>query len=186
MADRPDDPNLVRLTADLARSLRDLQRELEARRDPQLPTPGDLLRFTDEVAIPAAILLLETNVRALRLLQRAIRLADDRGGRPSDQGAVSDRAASLGRVTLERLDTALADVQGAIEGRPADDDARELLDEARDLRREIDDRLPERAEPPADATTDADADADEAVREVPVDVEAELRSIRDEVDDDDE
>lgn len=184
MSDRPDDPNLVRLTADLARSLRDLQRELESGPDPRPPTPRDLLRFTDEVAIPAAILLLETNVRALRLLQRAIRLADDRDRRSTDATAVSDRAASLGRVTLERLDTALADVQDAIEGRPADDDARELLDEARQLRREIDERLTERAEDPAGATTAADSNADETAREVPVDVEAELRSIKDEVDDD--
>jgi len=176
MADRPDDQSLVRLTADLARSLRDLQRELEPRRRRGPPTPGDLLRFTDEVAIPAAILVLETNVRALRLLQRAIRLADDRD-RPSDDGpGVGDRAASLGRVTLERLDTALADVQDAIEGRPADDDARELLEDARRLRDEIDERL---SEPAGDETVVRGRDTEK----VPVDVDAELQSIRDEVDD---
>jgi len=184
MSDRPDDPDLLRLTADLARSLRDLQRELEPRRRGRPPSPRSLLRLADEVAIPAAILVLETNVRALQLLQRAIRLADDR---PTDgattESAVRDRAADLSRVTLERLDSALADVQDAIEGRPPDDDARQLLDEARELRAEIDTR----PQPERDDSRDRSADlGDEAAAttDVPVDVEAELQSIRDEVDDD--
>lgn len=183
MSDRPADTDLIRLTTDLARSLRDLQRELEPRRGPRPPTPRDLLRFTDEVAIPATILVLETNVRALRLLQRAIRLAD--GGQASNtETAVPERAADISRTTLQRLDSALADVQDAIEGRPTDDDARELLDEARALRDEIDDRLA--AESPA---TDAGVDraagtADAEPTEVPVDVEAELQSIKDQMDDD--
>lgn len=183
MSDRTDDTDLVRLTADLTRSLRDLQRELEPRRRRRPPTPRDLLRFTDEVAIPAVILLLETNVRALQLLQRAIRLAD---GRDSDSGsaetAVRDRAADLSRTTLERLDSALAEVQNAIEGRPTDDDARELLDEARTLRAELDERLTRQSASAASA--DAFDDDDLRVTNVPVDVEAELQSIRDEIDDD--
>jgi hypothetical protein len=185
MSDRPDDPDLLRLTADLARSLRDLQRELEPRRRGRPPSPRTLLRFADEVAIPAAILVLETNVRALQLLQRAIRLADDRpGGSATTETAVRDRAADLSRVTLERLDGALADVQDAIEGRPPDDDARQLLDEARDLRAEIDARLQ-----PDDGAVEGPTDAgDEGTEttDVPVDVDAELQSIRDEIDDDDQ
>jgi len=177
MSDSKGEPDVARLAADLSRSLRDLQRELEPRRGPRPPTPRELLRFTDEVAIPAVILLLETNVRALELLQRAIRLADG-GESGGTDAAVRTRAAELSRTTLARLDAALADVQDAIEGRPADDDARALLDEARTLRAEIDDRLG------ADAP-DGPTDETRETREVPVDVEAELRSIRDEVDGDD-
>lgn len=184
MSASSDDTDLLRLTADLARSLRDLQRELEPRPGPRPPSPRTLLRFTDEVAIPAAILVLETNVRALKLLQRAIRLADDRPtGRTAPDSAVRERAADLSRITLERLDSALADVQDAIEGRPPDDDARHLLDEARELRAEIDTRL-------QSDRADADDDALEPAVEpseptdVPVDVDAELQSIRDEIDDD--
>jgi hypothetical protein len=185
MSDRPDDTDLLRLTTDLARSLRDLQRELEPRRGPRPPSPRDLLRFTDEVAIPAAILVLETNVRALRLLQRAIKLAD--GSDPTGtETAVRERAADISRTTLQRLDGALADVQEAIEGRPPDDDARELLDEARALRDEIDERLAGKS-----GATDAElgamdgvADVTEETTEVPVDVDAELQSIKDQMDDD--
>ena len=181
-ADYEADTDLLRLTTDLARSLRDLQQELEPRRGRRPPSPRDLLRFTDEVAIPATILILETNVRALKLLQRAIRLSDRRGpdGTATDT-AVRDRAAALSRSTLHRLDDALADVQDAIEGRPPDDDARALLDEARELRAEIDARL----EPAAAGETASSehTETDESTA-VPVDVDAELRSIKDEIDDD--
>ncbi|MFB6165364.1 MAG: hypothetical protein ABEJ31_09430 [Haloarculaceae archaeon] len=181
MSDAPSDADLARLAADLARSLRDLQRELEpSRRRRFPPTPGDLLRFTDEVAIPGAILVLEANVRALRLLQRAIRLSEpgDSSGSTGADTAVRDRAVDLSRTTLTRLDDALADLQAAVEGRPEDSDARELLAEARDLRTEIDERLARTAA----ETGQADATDGESDSAVPVDVDAELRSIRDDVD----
>jgi len=180
MSDSASDEDLARLAADLARSLRDLQRELEPGRRRRLrpPTPRELLRFTDEVAIPGAILLLETNVRALRLLQRAIRLADpDRGLTDEGDTAVRDRAVRLSQTTVRKLDDVLADVQDAIEGRPTDDDAERVLEEARSLRDEIDDRL---ADSVAD---DADLDVESGGASVPVDVDAELQSIKDDLDD---
>ncbi|MFB6084151.1 MAG: hypothetical protein ABEJ94_07900 [Halorientalis sp.] len=179
MSDSASDEDLARLAADLARSLRDLQRELEPGRRRRLrpPSPRELLRFTDEVAIPGAILFLETNVRALRLLQRAIRLADpERGVTDDGDAAVRDRAVQLSRTTVRKLDDVLADVQDAVEGRPTDDEAERVLAEARSLRDEIDDRLA--AEPASDAP-DVDS-ADDA--SVPVDVDAELRSIKDDLD----
>lgn len=178
MSDSTSDAELARLAADLARSLRDLQRELEPRsrrRGFVLPSPRTLLRLADEVAIPAAILVLETNVRALKLLQRAVRLANDgeEAARSSTDSAVRDRAVALSRTTLDRLDDVLEDVQGAVEGRPNDREAGEVLEEARSLREELDAKL---------------AGPDEAVgdREVPVDVDAELSSIRDEIDGEDD
>lgn len=170
-----DDESIARLVADLARSLRDLQRELDDGRGPRPPTPGTLLRFADEVAIPGLILLLETNVRALRLLQRAIRIADGRERPARDQEtAARDRAAQLSRTTLDGLDAALAEVQAALEGRPPDDEARQLLEEARRLRAELDERL--------DAA-DPDETSDPGRSDVPVDVDSELQSIRDDLDD---
>jgi len=180
MSDSASDEDLARLAADLARSLRDLQRELEPGRRRRLrpPSPRELLRFTDEVAIPGAILILETNVRALRLLQRAIRLSDpDRGLTDERDTAVRDRAVQLSRTTVRKLDDVLADVQDAMEGRPTDDDARRVLEEARSLRDEIDDRLADTE------TTDADLDVESGGASVPVDVDAELQSIKDDIDD---
>lgn len=178
MSDASGDESLARLAAELARSLRRLQRELEPRSGrPRPPTPRELLRFTDEVAIPALVLVLETNVRALRLLQRAIRIAegrDPRGDRTAET-AVRERAVAVSRTTLDKLDSALADVQEAIEGRPPDDEARQLLGEVRELRDDIDDRLAAEA-----AESDPLDDVDPGV---PVDVDAELKSIKDDLDD---
>jgi hypothetical protein len=188
MSDRDRD-DLARQAADLARSLRDLQRELEPdrRRGPRPPSPRELLRFTDEVAIPGLILLLETNIRALKLLQRSIRLADPGEGRREREGgsAVRDTAVEVSQETLSRLDSALADLQEAIEGRPENDEAREVLDDARSLRAEINDRLaPGTA---TDGTTTEESASVESTDEqvdVPVDVDAELQSIKDQVHDD--
>lgn len=184
MDDETGDADVARLAGDLARSLRDLRRAVEPDpRRPRPPTPRELLRFTDQVAIPAAILVLETNVRALELLQRTIRLADGRAPTAEGDGkVVRERAADLSRTTLARLDDALADLQTAVDGRPPDDEARRLLAEARALREEVDHRLSESERGPGTAPESGTVGPDEAV---PVDVEAELRSIKDEVDDGD-
>jgi hypothetical protein len=182
MSDSASEKDLARLAADLARSLRDLQRELEPGRRRRLrpPSPRELLRFTDEVAIPGAILILEANVRALRLLQRAIRLADpDRSVTDGQDTPVRDRAVQLSQTTVQKLDDVLADVQDAIEGRPTDDEAERVLQEARSLRDEIDDRLA------AEADADEPDPDPEASATVPVDVDAELQSIKDDLDRDD-
>lgn len=184
MSDRESNTDLARLAADLARSLGELQRELEpGPRRPRPPTPGDILRFTDEVAIPGVILLLETNIRALKLLQRAIRLADNRdsGSTAASNTAVRERAVSVSQSTLGHLDDVLADVQDAIAGRPQNDEARQALDEARSLRAEIDDQLAA-----ASAETDGMTIEAESTGDVPVDVDAELQSIKDDIDDGDE
>ncbi|PSP85501.1 hypothetical protein BRC96_01855 [Halobacteriales archaeon QS_6_64_34] len=165
------------LLAELVRTLQDLQREVEPRTEqgrPRPPTPEELIRFTSDVTIPAAILVLKTNIEALKLLRRALRLA---GGRPPTEtrsGGVQERATQLSRATLARLDDALSDLQGAVEGQPPDAEARELLIEARQLRESLAERLAE-----SQATNSDDAE----VTEVPVDVDAELRSIKDDIED---
>jgi len=196
------DEDLASLVAELVRSLQELQRELEPggrrRGPPRPPTPGELAEFTSEVAIPGLVLLLETNIRALRLLQRALRLAADRevDSRGTHEQRLTDRAAAASGRTLSRLDDVLAELQDAVEGRPTDDEARQLLADARRLREEVQERLEERTsdagsgprvvEETGDGPTNVDAErngdgetTDDA--DVEVDVEAELDAIRDEL-----
>jgi hypothetical protein len=143
---------------ELAETLDRLERELEGR-----GRPRGLLRFTREVTIPAVILVLRTNIEALRVLQRALAFADDDGGR------LRSRAEEAGRSALDGLDDALREVSDALSGRPVDSEARDLLDRARDLQAEIEADLDE-GEPGPTGTEGVD-----------VDVDRELRSIKDEV-----
>ena len=204
--DRQADPDLARLADDLSTTLDDLRDELEDERGPprgplglpRPPTPRELVRFTDEYTIPTLIAVLEANIRLLEALQGAIRLA--RTGRAAGERGREMRALTeeLGRDGLDRLDDVLVDLQDALDGRPENPEARTLLDDARALRHEIDDRLAETGNGrrpnvtrPRDA---ADGDRDDANpvatddpdESVAIDVDSELDSIRDEVDGDDD
>jgi len=195
MSDADADPDVTELLADLTRSLRELQSEMEPERRLRPPSPGELSQFASEVAIPGLILLLQTNIRALQLLQRTIRLAqgrDPRGG-GSAGSDVRERAEELSRATLGQLDNTLSEIQDAVEGRPADDDTRQLLSEARDLRDEIRAELDDgsgNGDSPAgdDGGTAGDTGGAAAGDSDPVDidVEAELRTIKDNLEDDED
>ncbi|EMA22849.1 DUF7547 family protein [Haloarcula amylolytica] len=172
------DDDLSALITDLVTTLQELETEVEPTTDsglPRPPTPSELLRFTSDVTIPAVILVLKTNIEALKILRRALRMAE---GRPTSTGSASDevrqRASDLSRATLSRLDGALTDLQQAVEGTPEDEEARELIQEAQQLRGQIQDRLAD--EPGVSEEVDSDQ-----VTEVPVDVDAELRSIKDDI-----
>lgn len=194
------DDDLSTLVGDLVTTLQRLEDEFEPRTDsgrPRPPTMRELMRLTSDVAIPATILLLRTNIEALKLLQRALRMAD---GRPPTAGSggseVRQRAERLSATTLSKLDGALADLQDAVEGEPRNDEARELLSEARELRGDIENRLAERTngeQTPADGNEHVDDDAsgetdDDPLEpdqdDVPVDVDAELQSLKDDMTDD--
>lgn len=174
---------------ELASTVEQLQAELDRRprRPPLLPPPptsAELRRFTSEVAIPGLVLLLETNVRALKLLQRTLRMADERGG--TDAESAATQAADVGATALARLEDALAQAQDALEGQPANDEASELLSRARDLRADIESRLEDRSERPPDAESEIPVEEADGPAEPPgpeVNVEAELQSIKDQVDD---
>ena len=177
------DDDLTALITDLVTTLQELETEVEPTTDsglPRPPTPGELLRFTSDVTIPAVILILKSNIKALKLLRRALRMAD---GRPTSTGSASDevrqRASDLSRATLSRLDDALTDLQQAVEGAPEDEEARELIQEAQQLRDQIRDQL-------ADETGERGDSEPAQVTDVPVDVDAELRSIKDDIDSRDE
>jgi len=190
MSDADADPDVTELLTDLTRSLQELQTEIEPDRRLRPPTPRELSRFTSEVAIPGLILILETNIRVLKLLQRTIRLAE--GKDPSGGKAVPemrDRAERLSRATLSQLESTLSEVQSAVEGRPDNDETERLLSEARKLRDQVQDELERRSQQRA-GTTERPTDEGQGVDKselqddtVDIDVEAELKSIKDNLDD---
>lgn len=218
--DDVDDEELAEMADELSTVLRELRDELRASRearegdavDPSatggggsgemslpevpfdMPSATDVLAFTDEKLIPAAITVLEVNIRALELLQKGIRWTrPDRAGENAER--VRSHAESVSRSTLQRLDTVLADLQDAAgEGAlPDDAEASGIIGEARRLRDEIDTALGERADarqeetpvedgPGEDVTGDEGEDGPPSPwgeqPEVDVDVEGELESIK--------
>lgn len=202
MSDSTDE-ELATDVEQLADVLSELREQLRPRRGPlglpAPPTPGELLRFTDEQAIPFAIAVLEANVRALELLQGAIRLVQS--GREADAEArrARDRAASLSRRSLERLEGVLSDLEENLsDGElPRQAEAREVLSEARRLRDEVEEALAERADGPPDGPSGAGSEPGEFGgtghddgptfdgagdgEQVDVDVEGELRTIKEEL-----
>ena len=157
MSTRSDD-DLADLADDLAGTLEELRRELRAQAPrgplglPRPPTPRELLRFTDEFAIPTAIAVLEANIRALELLQGTIKLVERERDVSERARRTRDRAEVASSTTLDRLDDALRDLQrAASEGAlPSDADARRIIEDARALRADLEERLRE-AEADADA-----------------------------------
>lgn len=156
------DEELADAIRDLARTINDLGDELEPRRRSRLrpPTPRDVLRLTDEVAIPATLTMLQASVRALETFQRGIRLLrteqEVRDRTASAAAETERRADSLRRTTVSQLDTALAELQRAVStgSLPADDRVRNLLDEARTLRDQVDRKLADVAEDSAGGASD--------------------------------
>ncbi|MFC7230461.1 hypothetical protein ACFQMM_02120 [Saliphagus sp. GCM10025308] len=164
--DRNDRDDLAEALRELSATLNALRDELEddarsrnhRRRQFPLrpPTPGELARFGDEVAIPALIATLEANIRALEALRRGLKLA--RGQRAVRDAATDaadrtvDRSSELRDTTLTHLDRALRELQNAVSGDAdevgieVDDRTRTLLEDARRLRDDIDQRLAERVD----------------------------------------
>lgn len=193
--------DLAAAMEELARGLEDLRTELERsegrRGVSRLPTPRDLLRFTERYAIPTAVAALEVSARMLELVAAAIRSSDRsrRQGRARD-----DRVVTAGYEALDRVDRALVDLGTAVERRGSPQpEVRRLLEEVRTLRAEVDDRLTaaggdtvsRRSSDPGDRRGTVSIpvrDVDEGPTGEPsgVDVEAELESIKDEVDREDE
>ncbi|MFA9427980.1 hypothetical protein [Natronorubrum sp. A-ect3] len=208
------DDELLAAVRELTRTIDDLQQELESTQrrpfQPPLrpPTPRELLAFTDEVAVPTTIAVLKTSVRALEGFQRALALArterDVRDRTTEATSATSKRASELRQTTLSQLDGVLARLQqAASDGTlPADEGARELLTEARELRDDVDSRLRDvgaDVERRQTAATDAvridiqeghpdtlqDGDTT-ANRDSRVDVDAELETLKDQYGDESE
>ncbi|MFC6835868.1 DUF7547 family protein [Halomarina ordinaria] len=190
MSNRPRDDDLEARVDDLAATLDALRDELAdldereglggrerrpRRRTP--PRPGEFLRFTEEYTIPTLVSFLEANIRALELLQGLLRIA---GGRDLPRGdADRERVTRAGQRALDGVDAVLSDLGDALEGQPTDEDARDLLGEARTLRRDIDDALRGRSRPTRQvddvrddpSRRDAGTDADDADGPISIAVE---------------
>lgn len=129
---------------------------------PEPPGSGRFLEFTEEYTIPTLISFLETNIRALELLQGLLGLLNGSGESRSDRRQFE----AVGERTMDQLDGLLGDLQGAIEGEPTDPTARDLLAEARSLRREIDDRIAGRSSADGERPRDGrDRDRDRRERD---------------------
>lgn len=166
------------LVQELTEELRTLQEELDPGGGLRLPTQRELTLFTSDVAIPALVLLLRTNIRALELLQRTLRMASGQY-EPGGSGArARDRAEQLGRRTLDGLDELLADLQSTLE---EGDDTRELVDRIQTLQTELDETLTGRDESAAGPDTADDGADPDAVE---IDIDAELDALKDDRDED--
>ncbi|WP_458209041.1 DUF7547 family protein [Haladaptatus sp. NG-SE-30] len=211
MSDDRDD--LEERIQELETTIRDLQGELRqpprgAFGLPRPPTPREVLSFTGEYAIPTLVAMLEANVRALKALQQIIRLVDPEYDSTREaRSELSSRADRVSRATLDRLESTLEEVEGALTegGLPREPGARRLLEDARklseDIRKEVSagreqaDAGRKTATERETATSidieDVESDTDEEVSapaedttedESPeIDVDAELRSIRKEL-----
>ncbi|WP_192498445.1 DUF7547 family protein [Halorussus halophilus] len=221
--DDEDDPEeLDERVADLEARMRDLRTEMTRPPEgpmglPRPPTPREVLSFTGEYAIPTVIAILEANIRALEMLQQVVKVLDPNHSVTEEgRDRLESRAADASRATLDRLESALGEVETAInEGNlPREGEARDILQDARRINRDIRDRVRESQEradearanereerdrdsaraqdrdaPPTDiedrGTTielDGDDGDDEEDDRGQVDVDAELRSIKDEID----
>jgi len=188
-----DDEELAVLLADLERTLTELRSAIDEDVRPQRrpPTPGEILRFTEEYTLPTVIALLEATVQSLELLRAVLRLA---GPQPTED-RLHERLASRSGPEATALRDALSDLRDALTGAdlPEDSAAKSILTDARDLTEEIDDRLDE---PSADEGRERVESGERGVaidveeeEEDGVDVDAELASIKesmegDEKDDD--
>jgi hypothetical protein len=198
--DRYETEELSALLSELEETLTDLRTAVDRdvrggerseraapRRRP--PTPGELLRFTEEYTIPTLIALLEATVRSLELLRAVLRLV---GPRPSAE-RFRDRLQSPDSPDVSTLRDALADLREALTGAdlPEESAARSVLADARSLTAEIDERLAavddertgtaneaRRRSEPTDRERGVAIDVQEEGETTDVDVDAELTSLK--------
>ncbi|MFB6092567.1 MAG: hypothetical protein ABEK02_06115 [Haloquadratum sp.] len=184
-------------------------RRRRTRTPPRPPSLSELFGFTERYTIPTLIAMLEATIQSLELLGGVLRLADpersalDRPGDERDRSATR-LAGDVGRGAVSGVERALSELRTALSETdlPDDEASQELLAEARRLSEEVADRLAEtrragdaeryyRGEEsagPADADRSRadrardDRPRDDRPRATEIDVEAELESIRDEVD----
>lgn len=147
--DPPESEDLDERVAELEQRVRDLRAELGRPPEgplglPRPPTPRKVLSFTGEYAIPTAIAVLEANVRALQALQQVIRVLDPkRSAVDEERDRLESRAADASRATLDRLESVLADVEETVQENdlPRESEARDVLEDARRINREIRERV---------------------------------------------
>ncbi|MDR5673464.1 Uncharacterized protein AArcCO_0537 [Halalkaliarchaeum sp. AArc-CO] len=147
-----DDEELRELLGELESTLEELRTQLRAegrsRGLPRPPTPGELLRFTDRYTIPTVIAMLEATIRSLELLQAVLRLADPNRSGIEAAGAgheTRDRLSGARTEASNQLSSALSQLRTALseanENLPDEPEARSVIEDARELSREIERKL---------------------------------------------
>jgi Sec-independent protein translocase protein TatA len=181
-----DDRDLRALVEDLDETLTTLRSELDEdgqQREgrPRPPTVGELVRFTEEYTIPTTIAVLEAAVAALELLRGLLGLVSPNGREERQVGGASDAALRGVERTFSELRRALREVDLS-----ADRETSDVVTEARELTSAVEQRLAEERSGREEADeTQAKQGVAIDVDEATVDVESELRSIREDLDDQD-
>ncbi|MFB6195329.1 MAG: hypothetical protein ABEI80_04095 [Haloplanus sp.] len=141
-----DDEELAVLLADLERTLTELRSAVDedVRRRRRPPTPGEIVRLTESYTLPTLIALLEATVQSLELLRAVLRLV---GPRPAED-RLRERLGARDTPDAEKLRDSLGDLRDALTRAdlPEGSAAGSILDDARALTAEIDDRLAEETE----------------------------------------
>lgn len=186
MSSRDDtDEELAALLADLERTLTELRSAVDedVRRRRRPPTPGEILRFTEEYTIPTLIALLEATVQSLELLRAVLRLA---GLRPTDD-RLRERLQAPDAPDAATLRDAITELRTALSGAnpPEESAAESVLSDARALTDEIDDRLADETESERTSAPAEGVAIDVQEEDETVDVDAELESIKESLADDD-
>ncbi|ELZ14224.1 hypothetical protein C479_00802 [Halovivax asiaticus JCM 14624] len=127
---------------DLADAIRDLSDAIDDRprgRSVRPPSMSDLLRVTDELAIPTLITLLEAQIRALKAMQRGSRLVR-RGNQAEGRIRSSIRKGRTRRPDTDGMVDQLGTTIDAIQARlgDTDEETQALLDRTRSIYEEID------------------------------------------------
>lgn len=194
MSDAGGPEELVDRVASLEEQLDDLHGELK-RHERARATRGsatrDVLRATDEHAIPALIAILEAHIHVLRLLQRTIRLLAPPSTTSTAERIRSNAIRGVVRSLTEQLDELVADLDDVPEGADAGS-LEPLVEEARAIRADLaaltahgTAMTSDGSEPCVDESTQP-AEGDPADEQTRIDIEAELRSIKSEFSEDDE
>lgn len=185
---------------DLEERIAELERALEEIRDelrrttprgplglPRPPTPREVLTFADEAAIPAAIAILEANIRILEALRRTIRLRKTGQGTRDRADGVKPAANAIGNAALDRFDAAIADLERLVDGTPSDVMGGDIVRDARELRDELETRVSSTEQIVDEQSNHAMKQDSTAPGETTtIDVDAELESIKREFSEDDE
>ena len=179
---------------DLESRVDDLERDIEALTDtiarrsprgpfglPRPPTPGELLRYADEAAIPAGIAILQANIRLLEALRQAIRLLESGEQARRRGNEISTEAATMRTQVLDQFDAAISELEQAIQGTPRDVPGHDIIADARTLRDDLESRIAETEQGSIDATVEQKEESESIVSEgTTIDIEAELESIKEE------
>lgn len=144
----------------------DRERRSPRRTPPRPPSLGDLVRFTERYTIPALVASLEATIRALELFRAVLRLADperdlDAGVRDDGRSGVDvagDLASATGTRAASELRRRLTDLREelAAADQPRNEEARDILQEARELTDELERRLREAGADDGGVTIDVD------------------------------